>query len=478
MKPYGLLFFLSVLSVTFIMLLSGSGCANIVPPTGGPRDTLPPILVQAKPENYSVHFGLIPGKIILQFDEYLDLKDLHQNLIVSPVPKMEPYIESKLKTITIRIKDTLEPNTTYSIDFGKAIRDINEGNILKNYTYVFSTGPYIDTAEYSGKVILASSGKADSTLTVMLHRKIDDDSVVAKKRPRYITHVANDGSFIFHFLEPGTYSIFALQDDNGTHKYLSKAQLFAFSDSPIVVRENYTPVTLYAFADTSGLKKPAKKTTTSATSKKTIKEKEREKRLVVHLNISQGQVDLLGHLEFQFQTPLKYFDSSKVRFTDEKFNDIKQYHFVMDSTHKLITLLYNWPSDTKYHIIAAKDFAEDTLGNQLLKIDTISFQTKKESDYGSLRLRFLHLDLAKNPVLQFIQNDAIVKTYVFANSRTFFAKLFVPGEYEMRILYDKNKNGIWDPGDYWTHKQPELVQPIKKKLTVKGNWDNEGDITL
>ena len=473
MKKYSLLFFLSVPFLALISMLAGPGCANIIPPTGGPKDTVPPVLVQANPENYSFHFK--GNKIILQFDEYLDIKDLHQNLIVSPVPKTEPSIESKLKTITIHIRDTLQPNTTYSINFGNSIRDINEGNVLKNYTYVFSTGPYIDTAEYRGTVLVSSTGKADSTLIVMLHNKLDDDSAVAKKRPRYITHVGKDGHFVFHFLQPGTYDIFALQDDNGQHKYTSRGQMFAFLDSPIVVGPPSAPVMMYAFADTTGLKLP-KKTTTTTTTKKPPKEK--EKRLIVQLNLLQGQLDLLSTLEFRFPTPLKYFDSSKVRFTDENFKDITQYHFVEDTSNKLITLQYKWAPNTKYHIIAAKDFAADTAGNQLLKTDTVSFQTKRESDYGSLRLRFTNVDLKRNPVLQFVQTDKVVKSYVFGNSRNFYEKLFQPGDYEMRILYDKNKNGVWDPGDFYKHLQPEIVAPVKKKLTVRSNWDNEGDVTL
>jgi len=236
-------------------------------------------------------------------------------------------------------------------------------------------------------------------------------------------------------------------------------------------------VNLYAFSDTTGLKTP-KKTSSGSTAKKPAKEKEKEKRLVVRSNLTQGQVDLLGTLEFQFQTPLKYFDSTKIRFTDENYADIRQYHFVLDSTKKNLTLIYRWPPQTKYHIIATKDFAEDTLGNQLLKTDTISFGTKKESDYGSLRLRFSNLNLSRNPVLEFVQGEKIVKSYPFGNSRIFFAKLFIPGEYELRILYDRNKNGVWDPGDYYKNLQPEIVEPIKKKLTVKSNWDNDTDINL
>ena len=110
------------------------------------------------------------NKIVLNFDEYIDLKEIRNNLIVSPVPKIAPTVTSHLKTITIRIKDTLQPNTTYALNFGRAVTDVNEGNILKNFTYAFSTGNYIDSMSYSGRVVMANTGKPDSTLIVFAAR--------------------------------------------------------------------------------------------------------------------------------------------------------------------------------------------------------------------------------------------------------------------------------------------------------------------
>jgi hypothetical protein len=153
----------------------------------------------------------------------------------------------------------------------------------------------------------------------------------------------------------------------------------------------------------------------------------------------------------------------------------------MDSTGKKFTLAYNWVIGTKYHLIAEKEFAEDTLGRKLTKTDTLNFQTKKESDYGHLVIRFSNLDLGRFPVLQFYQKDDL-KFSVPLNSKKFENKLFQPGDYELRLLYDDNKNGIWDPGDFLKHRQPEKVQliktPSRKPLNVKADWDNEVDITL
>ena len=137
--------------IIFAALLSS--CGQQVPPTGGPRDSIPPKLVAALPEYGAKNFK--GNKITLVFDEYITLENPYEKLTYSPTPKINPNAEGKLKTITVKLKDTLEENTTYSIDFGEAIKDINENNILKDFTYTFSTGAYIDSAYLTGKVIIA-----------------------------------------------------------------------------------------------------------------------------------------------------------------------------------------------------------------------------------------------------------------------------------------------------------------------------------
>src|SRR3984885_10737475 len=118
----GLLFFL-LFSITVVSALSYSGCANIVPPSGGPKDTLPPRLVMVNPPAFSRHFSA--GKIVFNFDEYIDPKDLTTELIVSPLPKSPPITYSHLRQLTIKLKDTLIPNTTYTLNFHNAIRDVS-----------------------------------------------------------------------------------------------------------------------------------------------------------------------------------------------------------------------------------------------------------------------------------------------------------------------------------------------------------------
>ena len=130
-------------------------------------------------------------------------------------------------------------------------------------------------------------------------------------------------------------------------------------------------------------------------------------------------------------------------------------------------------------LILQKDFAEDTLGEKLLKIDTINFRTKKESDYGNLRSTIQEPGSCNLPSRTAVYpGEKIVLSSAIGKSLRYNNKLFIPGEYELRILYDTNQNGVWDPGDFYKHRQPEIVVPIRKKLTVKADWDNEVDITL
>ncbi len=464
------------LALIILANLSGStGCASIVPPSGGDRDSLPPLLMSVTPADSSRNFE---GKrITLTFNEFVQIDNPQANLLITPTPKITPNVEAKLRTVTVAIRDTLEPNTTYTFDFGDAIRDINESNVLRNFTYIFSTGPSIDSLYFPGNVIIAQTGKTDSTLLVFLYRSLDDSAVI-KERPRYIARVDNNGNFMFRNLPPGRFAIYAVKDEGGQRRYLSRSQLFAFADTPVVVQSNPTPVTLYAFVakDTSTI---VPSTTTPSIKGAGAKGAAVDKRLRVETSLDNEQLGLLDSFHLFFRAaPLKFFDTSKLVLTDEKYESLVNYRFMQDTSAKQVTLLYPWTENTGYNLIIDKDFAEDTAGRKLLRSDTVSFRTRKESEYGLVRLRFPNLDLTKNPVLLFTQGDKIVHSHVFAN-KEFYAKIFQPGEYELRLLFDENKNGVWDTGEFFGgHRQPERVLPISRKITVKANWDNEVDITL
>ena len=451
-----------------------TGCANIVPPVGGPRDSIPPLLVLARPTDSSKNFSGI--KIVFEFNEFVQLDNISENLLVSPTPIINPFVEAKLRTITVTIKDTLEPNTTYTYNFGNAIKDVNENNVLRNFMYTFSSGGTLDMLQLSGKVILAESGKSDSTLIAVLYKK-GEDSAVYKERPRYITRLDKEGNFHFHHLPAETFYLYALKDEGGTKRYLSNTQLFAFADSAVVVSDTVKPITLFAYAEKEEAKRPA---STAARAPGALGgNAAADKRLKLETNLENGEMDLLKQFEVYFRAaPLKEFDSSKIIFADEKMKPISDYRILRDTGNKKLTLQYAWTENTLYTLIIDKDFASDTAGRKLSKNDTVFFRSRKASSYGLVRLRFPTLDISKNPILQFVQNEEVKISHVFT-SRDYFAKLFIPGEYNLRILYDENKNGKWDAGQFFgARHQPEKVAPILRKLTIKANWDNEVDITL
>ena len=468
------LFVLLMVLLALQQLYTLPGCANIVPPSGGPRDSLPPILESATPADSSRNVK--STKVTLNFDEFVELQNVQQALIISPLPKNFPDVSFKLKTVTVRMKDSLESNTTYTLQFGEAIKDFTEGNVLKNFSYTFSTGPYIDSLELKGNVVLAENGKTDTTLLVMLH-STGDDSAVVKEKPRYITRLDNKGNFLFKNLPPKTYYLYALKDDGGTRRYMSEKQLFAFTDSAVRISGKNAPITLYAYA---GAASPtAANLATSLNANRPKKNTSGESRLKYTTNLSGGQHDLLKDFIMSFEEPLKTFDSLKIRlYTDSSFNPVASYRFVLDTLARNLTLFNTWKENTTYHLVMDKEFAADSAGKKLLKTDTLTFVTKKLSEYGSFKIRFKNLEIPLNPVLQLLNNDILYQSIPLTGAEVSRA-LFPPGEYELRILYDRNKNGKWDPGDFFGKKiQPELVKPVSRKINVKPGAGNEFDITL
>ena len=456
---FGLIYLIICIGITSFI---GYSCANIIPPTGGPMDSLPPVLINANPKDSTLNFK--SNRIVLTFDEYIDLKEVQNNLLFTPLFETVPVVEVKLKQVTVRLRDTLEPNTTYTFDFGNAITDVNENNPYKHYTYTFSTGSYIDSLQLSGRVILAEDGKIDSTLTIVLQTDLTDSAVV-KNRPRYAARLDSAGYFRFRNLPQDTFAIYAIGEAGVLRRYTNPSQYFAFADSPVVAGRT-EPIILYAYKEED--KKPAHPAPAAA------KANAADKRLRYTSNLSGNQQDLLSDLTITFERPLRNFDSAKLQLsTDSNFIPVPRYTITQDSTKKEIHLQTVWREGINYHMVLDKDFAEDTTGRKLSKNDTLHFTTRKTTDYGQLDIRIRNIDTARNPVLQFIQADKVVFSIPIKSGR-YTQTLFSPGDYDLRILYDRNNNGKWDPGQFFEgHIQPEIVMPLKDKIVVKPDYENE-----
>lgn len=462
MRSKHILFTFLITSLSYIIAISNTGCGQVGMPTGGPKDSIPPRLVNASPTLNSTNVK--GNKITLTFNEYIDLKEPQTNILISPLPKKQPLIDFKLKTVTVKLKDSLLPNTTYSINFGNAIVDNNEGNPLGGFVYVFSTGNQIDSFMLPGKVILAETGKYDSTILVMLYRKTED-SAVHKNKPDYVARLSGDGSFTFVNLPAGSFNLYALKDGDGGKTYNSKKEIFAFADAPVSVSEKTEPVMLYASA--------LEKENANAKTTKTIL----NKRLVYTLATGGQNQDLLTPFELNFNNPLKKFEPAKLILRDSNYKPVPAATWTIDSSRTKITLTAQWQEAMDYRIIVDTSAIIDSANLHLTKADTIRFTTKQQSDYGNVVLRFSNLDLAKHPVLQFVQGEEVKKSYPLSTAE-WSNKFVVPGEYEIRILFDDNNNGKWDPGDYSKKLQPEKAITLTQKISVRANWDNERDIKL
>ena len=218
----------------FLSLFALVQCAKRGSPSGGEKDLEGPELIKAFPSNLSVSFK--GQKIKLLFNEYVQLKDVQSQLVVSPPLKYNPEIKPQnraSKVLEIILKDTLQENTTYSFNFGQSIVDFNEGNPNDYLSYVMSTGPFIDSLQMAGIVDDALNAVADRYVSVMLYR-VDsayNDSTVYKKQPNYITNTL-DSLIVFKLknLSAGKYAMVALKDENNNTLFDQSQEKIGFLD--------------------------------------------------------------------------------------------------------------------------------------------------------------------------------------------------------------------------------------------------------
>jgi hypothetical protein len=450
-------------------LIQMGGCANIVPPSGGPRDSIPPYAVYAKPKDSSTNIA--PKEILISFNEFITTNALQEQLIVSPNIKNNPLVDQRLNMVRIRLSDSLNANTTYSFQFGNALRDVNEGNIVQNYTYVFSTGNQIDTGKLFGKVQIAETGLVDSSLIAVLH-PIEKDSAIYKDKPTYYSRINGQGIFEFKFLPASDFNIYIVPNDF-SKRYDDSTKLFAFLDRSVAATKTKDSIQLYAFEASP---KKEKKLATAIGSKNA---KKQSPLLKYSSNLENNEKDILSPLTLNFETPISLNDSFIIQITDT--NLVKKEAAVLainPQNKQQVEIDFPWEADTDYKLVLPQKSIKDSLSNFLVKADTLRFKTKPESSYGTAILRINGFQQFDHPVLLLIQDQKVKFSYPITQN-LLRIDLLPPGDYQLKLLSDANQNGRWDTGKFIGKKlQPELVRNLNLILNIKSKWDNEMNLIL
>jgi uncharacterized protein (DUF2141 family) len=206
-------------------------CAQVIPLSGGARDTAPPVLVSVTPAGKSTNLPVKGLKIVFKFNELVAVQNLSQKLIINPQLEEMPEVTASGKTLTVSFEKPLLPNTTYFIQFGNSVVDIHESNPHPNLSYLFSTGPTIDSSYVTGKCTYALTGKPASDLLVMLYTDLRDSAPMVSG-PDYITRTGPEGRYFLSAIRPGRYRVMAVGDKNKNQQY-DPGEAFGFVARPV-----------------------------------------------------------------------------------------------------------------------------------------------------------------------------------------------------------------------------------------------------
>jgi len=362
-----------------------TSCANIGTITGGDKDTIPPVMVKSKPVILDTSYN--DDKVIIYFNEYFSLKDPNQEFLSSPPFKEIPDFKIKKKGLTVKFNEPLKDSVTYSLNFGNAIVDYNEGNILENYRFIFSTKSNIDSFAISGNLRKAIDGTVPEKSLVMIFENIED-SIPYKSLPSYLCNTDTSGNFNIDFIKPGTYKIFALNDKN-SNKMADIFEEHAFLDSLIIPKRKTFIKTDSIKAGTvlhdidSDRKDSVINDTLIITHQSITTPSNLQLYLFAEDNLQQKVLDFTrkekGKLMVIFQLPVTPdFIIKPVNFQIDPENVIVEKNLRQD------TVTW-WLTDS---IINKKDslqasvsyLSKDTLGSPIVAIDTMIFEYREKQE--------------------------------------------------------------------------------------------------
>ena len=464
----------------------------------------------------------------MEFDEWIQLNDINNQLIVSPPMDPAPKVTLKKKSIIVELSESLLENTTYSLSFGEGVEDYRASNPASELRYVFSTGDALDSLHFDGKVVDAFSGKPMEDVKVMLYDE-PADSVVTKEKPLYFGITDKEGNFEIDYLKSGNFKCFALLDDNANY-LLDDGESHGWTEiiTPVVPdssmdmiirihspESNIQLLTDYE-SDSTGFVKMAfayrgpsisvlpvdpsnagqyswPKSQDSAYFWMTKGEPANN----LELKISDGDL-VLDTIEIDWFSalptralPLKSNAKGKIR-RDEGLNfsssriltqiDPSKLSFESDSTPVPFTIEIDESStqvdlktqlvdDQKYKLLmlpgaitSREGWTNDTLD--------ISFSTQATDYYGNLDFSVVGLPDGKH-ILQFLNaRDEVTYEFTMSQDTSFSISRVPPETFTLRAIQDLNDNDEWDGGDYWSDQQPEKVLHYAAKIQVRSNWDH------
>ena len=371
-----------LLSITFIF-----SCARTGRPDGGPKDELAPIFVTSTPPYKTINFS--NKEVRLQFNEFIKLKDLNKQLIVSP-PLKSPILVTPQGTaskfLKIQILDTLAANTTYIFNFGNAIEDNNENNKLENFKYIFSTGSYIDSLETSGFVANTFTNKKPEKTNILLYR-IDStftDSIIYKQKPNYVTTALDTTKFNFTNLKKGKYLLLALEENSSDYIF-----------DPRIDKIGFYPETITLPKD-SVIIKPIK-----------LFKEIQPYRFVRAKEVSKGKI------EFGYEGKIKDLKVALLSKVSDSFKSISRFEIDKDTLNYWHTPI----AGDSLNFIVSNDIFQDTVTVKFRKNKLDSLKITP-SVGGTLHLRDTFFIKSNNPILKidtskivFVDKDTLKVNY-------------------------------------------------------------------
>lgn len=514
-----------------ITLLFSFGCAQVVAPTGGAKDTQAPEVVKVDPQKGTINFGQ-DQEIRITFDEFVKLDQINEKLIVSPPIKYP--IETKLrgKTLQLSFKDTLKENATYVLNFNESIVDITENNPL-TYTYVFSTGQHVDSFSVSGRLVYADDLKVVEGAWVGLYEELENDSLPLKVLPTYVDKTDENGLFTISYLKAGTYKIIALADENRNLLFDKPTEKIAFIDEPIRVNESNQSdsLKLFLFQENRGklYVEEAKENNVNLDIQfsKTVEDLNYSlidtniKDVLIKSYLNEGNDSLslwfnnigpqrfrlalkgvnyndtvkfdldslsakskvklstplpatqpfFAPLELNFNRPIDRIDKSKVQLIS---NDSVSVNFSINP-HNNVGLNYslkaNLTQDSTYHLLISPGAFTDIYG---LTTDTIqkTLVIDNEASYSFLKVN-IESNYKGAKILQLLDSQAKVLRQQKTNEGSVMFEHLKAGNYSLRLILDENNNGKWDTGEYLKKIQAESVWMYNEPIDLRANWDRE-----